>query len=711
MAAARQQDGPLSASEDRAASHAPPIPAPGGRDGGAEADVYEDSDFDSDDADGRRDPPDPPRGAVGAAAGAAVGWSASRLQRLYNSGGFASRSAKTRRIMDEEPPSQEEVSRITTNDVNAVFGRDRAATLRVTSVPMQLEQVKHWKFRNAQQRQFRAAGMHVPDDFNPAWFFYTFQFDRRTLLATAPIKIHDLEQWLWMHSRWAIADVNDMTKQSDFLHVMAQVDLLSVRLTRLNNDLVINPSLTATQSLRDEFSKILFRFTTIRSEFVVKTVADALSEPGLAVHHEGLRILSRVYGHDAATLPTFLRLVYEQINTQSAVFDDEGQREGFVCRSFLSMARAFVGGLKGGTCPQGPNPLDSSPPVLTVTPVSTSTLQASPLTVAAPPASAPPTAGAPASAAASNTTSAAGGIPISSSTTFGSPSFVPPPCYQTVTNPAPGPQLPDLETCARQVAAGYREAGPLYRGWGGGGQDGVDLTPNARRVLHAFQVQAGERAIGALHAHPPTGALPALSTYQSPFVSPGFQSGPGFVSPVWGPSPNATPAHSAAPSPYSTMRRDLHNAVGGSLGQHAGNVGQRPRAAFSDELYIPYSAGLLGSYSPYRGMALPNDLTCFECHAAVHHFGAECPTRFARVRGEVPPGWKIDGPGAVSKNPAAWNGTELTDAARAEYRGFVTRLSLVAHGTHPVTVDEITGAAPPAPRRPLPRADGAGRRK
>ena len=71
------------------------------------------------------------------------------------------------------------------------------------------------------------------------------------------------------------------------------------------------------------------------------------------------------------------------------------------------------------------------------------------------------------------------------------------------------------------------------------------------------------------------------------------------------------------------MRRDLHTAVGGALGQHTGNVGQRPRAAFSDELYIPSSAGLLGSYSPYRGMALPNDLTCFECHAAVHHFGAD----------------------------------------------------------------------------------------
>ena len=139
------------------------------------------------------------------------------------------------------------------------------------------------------------------------------------------------------------------------------------------------------------------------------------------------------------------------------------------------------------------------------------------------------------------------------------------------------------------------------------------------------------------------------------------------------------------------------------------STAQRPRAV-SDELAIPYSTGLLGSFSPYRGVSLLHDLTCFECNAASHHFGSECPTRFARVRGEAPPGWKIDSPGAVTKNPSAWNGSDLTDAARAEYRGFIARLSLVAHSTHPVTVDEIVAATPAAPRRPLPRPAGAGRR-
>ena len=159
----------------------------------------------------------------------------------------------------------------------------------------------------------------------------------------------------------------------------------------------------------------------------------------------------------------------------------------------------------------------------------------------------------------------------------------------------------------------------------------------------------------------------------------------------------------------NACERDLHNTNAGVMGQNAGKQ-LRPRNDISPELYIPYSTGLLGSFSPYRGMSLPPDLTCYECHAPVHHYGAECPTRFVRVRGEAPPGWRIGAGGIVEKNPAAWNGTELTDAARAEYRGFVARLNLVAHGTHPVTVDEIVAATPPAPRRPLPRAGGAGRR-
>ena len=47
-----------------------------------------------------------------------------------------------------------------------------------------------------------------------------------------------------MHARWVIADVNDMTKQSDFLHVLSQVDSLSGKLNKLANDGSTTCSLT-----------------------------------------------------------------------------------------------------------------------------------------------------------------------------------------------------------------------------------------------------------------------------------------------------------------------------------------------------------------------------------------------------------------------------------------------------------------------------------
>jgi hypothetical protein len=120
---------------------------------------------------------------------------------------------------------------------------------------------------------------------------------------------------------------------------------------------------------------------------------------------------------------------------------------------------------------------------------------------------------------------------------------------------------------------------------------------------------------------------------------------------------------------------------------------------------------MLGSFSPYRALALPASLTCYECGALQQHYGNECPTRFVRVRGEAPPGWKIGPGGSVTKDPAAWNGSDLTDAARAQYRDFVAKFPLVAHASYTVSVDEITGAVPAPPRRPLPRSAGGGRRK
>jgi hypothetical protein len=186
----------------------------------------------------------------------------------------------------------------------------------------------------------------------------------------------------------------------------------------------------------------------------------------------------------------------------------------------------------------------------------------------------------------------------------------------------------------------------------------------------------------------------------------------GYTSPMWAPG---TTVNSIQASPFQTFRREFVNGpgtdAGGGAGSQQGSVQQRKASSNTDELYIPYSTGMLGSFSPYRGMPIPQSLQCFECKAMASHYGNECPARFARVRGEAPPGWMISGPGTVVRDPAAWNGPDLTAAARAAYAQFIRRLSLLAHSNHPVTIDEITGSAPVDVRRPLPRPGWPGRGK
>jgi hypothetical protein len=63
----------------------------------------------------------------------------------------------------------------------------------------------------------------------------------------------------------------------------------------------------------------------------------------------------------------------------------------------------------------------------------------------------------------------------------------------------------------------------------------------------------------------------------------------------------------------------------------------------------------------------------------------------------------MDQLGAVVKDPAAWNGSDLTDAARAKYCDFLGRFALMPHLTFPVSYDDILGPAPAPLRRPPPR--------
>jgi hypothetical protein len=284
----------------------------------------------------------------------------------------------------------------------------------------------------------------------------------------------------------------------------------------------------------------------------------------------------------------------------------------------------------------------------------------------------------------------------------------PAPAYTTVQHPlapayAPPPseQEPSLDTIARQTAAGYRLAGPLLNGISGGGAEGIDLLPQARRVLHAQQVLLGIRAPGPLTSTPPAGGLPTVASYAPILYSSGAAAAGALVPPPVGPPPPL----------YTTVQTSTGGfGGGGGPGAGAGANGQRrPESTYtSDELCIPYSTGMLGSFSPYRSSPYPRELTCFECQAVQHHYATECPSRFVRVRGKAPPGWKVDSPGRAAKDESAWNGSELTDAARARYREFITKLSLQPHVAFLVTVDDIVGPAPVPNRRPIPRP-GRGR--
>ena len=88
--------------------------------------------------------------------------------------------------------------------------------------------------------------------------------------------------------------------------------------------------------------------------------------------------------------------------------------------------------------------------------------------------------------------------------------------------------------------------------------------------------------------------------------------------------------------------------------------------------------GLLGFFLPYQlgGLKFPQNLVCYECSTARQHYAAECPARLVRVRGEPTQGWRMDGVWwRRSKDPSAWHGAELTDAARAQFLTFVNKLS------------------------------------
>ena len=127
---------------------------------------------------------------------------------------------------------------------------------------------------------------------------------------------------------------------------------------------------------------------------------------------------------------------------------------------------------------------------------------------------------------------------------------------------------------ASQTAACFHEAGILLNGLPGGGAESVDLTPSARRVLHAQQMLLGTRAAGLVG--PPTAPPP----YPSPAPHARTQGPPDGVQ---------------QPSPYgATQRSKLRSGGAGSSGYPAEML--LALREQSDSLCTPYWSGLLGSF-------------------------------------------------------------------------------------------------------------------
>jgi hypothetical protein len=114
------------------------------------------------------------------------------------------------------------------------------------------------------------------------------------MLASSPIRVRD-EQWAWMDGRWVLAD---MSKSSDFLHILSKADELSAQLTAFAEDLRRRSGLLVSQTLRQEVYQLLLRFTTVRARFVADVVEAGLGipgpSPGIRHHRPHLRFRMRL---------------------------------------------------------------------------------------------------------------------------------------------------------------------------------------------------------------------------------------------------------------------------------------------------------------------------------------------------------------------------------------------------------------------------------
>ena len=108
-------------------------------------------------------------------------------------------------------------------------------------------------------------------------------------------------------------------------------------------------------------NRLLLRFTSVLARFVADIVAAGLGMRELEPLHREFSIIGRIFPHDSAALPCFLKNVDDQLATQSAVHSDKIAREDYCSKAFLCVTRAFICGLKEGAALTRSNPLDDTP--------------------------------------------------------------------------------------------------------------------------------------------------------------------------------------------------------------------------------------------------------------------------------------------------------------------------------------------------------------
>ena len=115
-----------------------------------------------------------------------------------------------------EEYSPDDALKVSTQAVEILFGSTRTAVLRVGDIPLVMERQREYKVLSAQAKDLRSQGKAVPRDFCLDTFFFTFQHQRDTILAKAPISVRDVGQVAWMSSKYSTRPirVNERTNGS-----------------------------------------------------------------------------------------------------------------------------------------------------------------------------------------------------------------------------------------------------------------------------------------------------------------------------------------------------------------------------------------------------------------------------------------------------------------------------------------------------------------